>query len=604
MRKTPSAKNVTLAPLPFENLSESSEYDHFASGFIDDLVIDLAHFHDLNIISSFTSNQLAKSDNVLGDAKRLSIDYLLTGSLHYLKNDLRINTQLVDTVDGGVIWAERFSAPKEDIFDVQESVVERVVYAISSEVEQTMLAAARSKPATSLEAYELFLKGMDKLSSGTLESDQEARELFHQALVIDPHYSRAYIGLSLSHFNEWSCQLWELFESSEQNAYNYAVKAFQLDDSDHIINMILGRVYMYRRQFDEAEHHIERSLALNRNDADNLVQLASCFSYLGRAAEGEALFKRSLLLNPYRNLWYYQYGSFSYFVQKKFKKSIEMALKRQITNAWVDLPGYVAAAYAYLGEKELAGQYLKIFIDTFIRSITRGRVPEGDEILGWVDRANPFKHREDLDAVIEGLRLAGLEGSLKSVPGGPAGAAAIDTVSTNIFRQEGDVWQMVFDNVKITMADIKGYHDIARLLAQPESDLHCTELMGTVSSMDEKAFTIDDKARKAYEQHITELREDISAAEEMNDIGSREKLQAELDQFIEHLTRDMGVGKRPRKLKSQAEKARAAVTLRIRNSIKKISDSHPLLGKHLSNSIRTGVFCRYSPEEEREWKLH
>lgn len=598
-----STKAISLAVLPFRNLSEDNQYDYFTSGLVEEITVDLSHFKGLQIISSYTSQQLINGEDEFEAARKISVDYLLRGNLRLWQSKIRISTQLSVTSTGEIIWAERFDAPTEQIFKVLDDIVERVVFAISSEVELTTLVAARQKTVTNLEAYDCLLRGMDQLRFGTIEADQKARKYFNQALSIDPSYSRAYAGLSLSYFNEWSCQLWELYESSEQNAYKYAVKALQLDEKDHIIQMILGRIHIYRRQFDLAELHIERSLQLNSNDADNLVQLASCMSFLGRAAKGETLYKKALQLNPYRNLWYYQYGSFIYFVQKKFETSIDLALKRQLTNVWVDLPGYIAAAYAHLGQKEMASKYMKIFTDSFIHSITKGAIPKPGEILDWVKKANPFKNNEDTETIVEGLVKAGLESNLAGYSSKQdLTIPKLQKNSSGIFIKEQEIWRIEFENEEITMLDIKGYHDIARLLSSPETGVHCTELMGTTPSMDEKDFTMDEKARKSYQKHIHELEKELAEAEEFNDLGKKQMLQKELDQFISQLSKDLGLGKRPRKLKSAAEKARAAVTLRIRNAIKKINDQHPSLGKHLGNSIRTGIFCRYSPEEPRDWR--
>lgn len=219
MERGQSAKTVSLAVIPFQNLSKNEGFDYFAAGFVEELIVDLSRFHDLQLISSYTSDQLATGGDELGAARKIAVDYLLKGSLRFYKDNIRLNLQLLDTATCRIIWAERFDTPTDAIFELQDSVVERVVYAISSEVELTMLAAARNKPLTSLEAYDCLLRGMDRLRLGTLEADQQAREFFNQALSIDPYYSRAYAGLSLSHFNEWSCQLWELYETSEQNAY-------------------------------------------------------------------------------------------------------------------------------------------------------------------------------------------------------------------------------------------------------------------------------------------------------------------------------------------------------------------------------------------------
>lgn len=594
--------NTSLAVLPFANLSANVEFDYFAVGLVEELIIDLSHFSWLRIISSYTSSQLPGAETELEAARKLDIDYLLKGCLLLSSPTIRLNIQLLDAESGGIIWAEKFEFAADNIFTVQESIIERVVYAISAEVELNTLACARQKPRTSLEAFDCLLRGMERLRRGTLQADEEAREFFTQAVAIDPHYSRAYAGMSLSYFNEWSCQLWELYESSEQNAYKYAVKAFELDDSDHIVHMILGRIYIYRRQFDQAEHHLEKSLELNSNDADSLIQLTNCFAFIGRPAKGEQLFLKALRLNPYRNLWYYQYGSFIYFVQRKYQTSIEMAHKRQLTNIWVDLPGYIAAAYAHLGKKEQAREYIELFRDSFIKSITKGRQPTLRETLDWINLANPFKHKEDTANIVDGMLKAGLEKSLAGAfHEAPPYPSSRGGDSPSIFLQEKDVWRMEYDTCEIIMPDLKGYHDIQAMLGSPEKEFHCTELMGSTSSMDENDVTFDNRAHRAYKERIEDLRQEIEETDHLNDLGRKEKLQEELDKLIDHLSKNLAINKQARKLNPPSERARAAVTLRIRSSIKKITALHPSLGKHLGNSVRTGVFCRYSPEEPREW---
>jgi len=595
---------VFLAIVPFSNYSNQDELNYFGLGLVEELTVDLSHFPGLHIISSYTAKLLADEENTLEQARKLNIDYLLEGGFHLSPQTVRLSLRLIETDNGAVVWAERFDCPLPDLFAVQADIVERIVYSIPAEVEQDMLAAARKKNETSLAAYDCYLRGMARLRFGTLQADQEAREFFHQALAIDPYYSRAFAGLSLSYFNEWSCQLWDLYESSEQNAYKYAAKAFQLDDSDHIIHLILGRVYIYRRQFDEAEHHFERALALNSNDADCLVQLSTCFSFLGRATKGEELFRKALRLNPYRNLWYYQYGSFTYFVLRQFQQSIELALKRQLTNIWVDLPGYIAAAQAHLGNSSEAKKYIAMFVDSFTLSINRGRTPGKQEILDWVTLANPFRHKEDTACLVDGLLLAGLAEAVPSAPDSvkmiPKAAAASQDAPA-IFKQEQDVWRIEFDSVEVILPDLKGYHDLSRLLGNPEEDQHCTDLMGGESSMDENMPVIDEQARRAYNEHIGNLQQEIEEAEQFNDIGRKERLQEELEQVVSHLHKSIGIGRKPRRLNAPSDRARAAVTQRIRSAIKKISDHHPALGRHLANSVRTGAFCRYSPEESPGW---
>jgi tetratricopeptide (TPR) repeat protein len=80
------------------------------------------------------------------------------------------------------------------------------------------------------------------------------------------------------------------------------MKAVDLDGEDHVARMVIGRILIYRREFDLGEAHIDKALALNPNDADNLAILSHYKALLGKPDEGEAPFKQALTLNPYRSL--------------------------------------------------------------------------------------------------------------------------------------------------------------------------------------------------------------------------------------------------------------------------------------------------------------
>lgn len=153
---------------------------------------------------------------------------------------------------------------------------------------------------------------------------------------------------------------------------------------------------------------------------------------------------------------------------------------------------------------------------------------------------------------------------------------------------------MTFDDTEIQIPEVKGFFDLARLLAAPGKEVHCTELMGNPDSLSNSDSVMDEKARQSYAQRIRDLDEEIAEAEDMNDLDRMEKQSAELDQLTEHLSKELGLGKRPRALNVPAERARAAVTWRIRNAIKKIAAAHPAMGRHLTHSVRTGNVCAYA----------
>ncbi len=593
---------ATIAVMPFENLSGHRDHDYFSIGFVEDLIVDLAHFSSLNIISSYATRKMeADRRDILELSRSLGIDYLLRGNLRRLGGQVRISAQLMGTADGRVLWAERYDALVDTLFDIQDDIVARVVSAISAQIDRTLLAAARKKPLTRMAAYDFWLRGMECLRRGTPQADRDARKLFQQALSIDPYYSRAYAGLSLSHFNDWSCQLWEQWETTERKAYDYAMRANQLDDSDHLVQMILGRILLFRRQFDLAAQHLNRSLALNDNDADNLVQVAACMAFLGEADRGEQLYEKSLRLNPYRENWYYTYGAWPYMIQRRYDRFLETALKGPLTDVWVDQPAYIAAAYAFQGDRSRAADYLDQFKVVFNREILDGREATPEEMIAWIHKANPLRKAADFDHIVEGLVLAGLDRPPGAAPATPS--AGRQPAAVNAFIQVDRSWHMTFGGHSVQLPEVKGFLDLAVLLARPGVETHCTQLMGSVLKSEQREKLIDDQARAAYESRIRDLQEAIADAESMNDLGRREQLDAELDQLTDHLAKALGLGGKTRRVNTPVDRSRSAVTWRIRSAIRKIEAVHPSLGNHLSHAIRTGTFCCYQPETEQIWQV-
>ena len=161
----------------------------------------------------------------------------------------------------------------------------------------------------------------------------------------------------------------------------------------------------------------------------------------------------------------------------------------------------------------------------------------------------------------------------------------------------------MFQGQTVLVTDAKGYHDLAQLLAQPDKEIHCAELMGSTLQHSEETTTLDSKAKLAYQKKMQELQSEIEEAEEMNDPARATALQEEYEKIIDHLSQSLGLAGKPRKIGSSVEKARTAVTWRIRNAIKKLDKAHPALAKHLSASIQTGTFCSYKPELSISWVL-
>jgi hypothetical protein len=133
--------------------------------------------------------------------------------------------------------------------------------------------------------------------------------------------------------------------------------------------------------------------------------------------------------------------------------------------------------------------------------------------------------------------------------------------------------------------------------------VHCLELADRPAETAGDAPQLDERARREIQARARELQHEIDDAEAANDRARAERAREELDQIVELLSGALGLGGRSRALGSPAERARSAVTWRIRSAIKKIAKAHPSLGRHLDNAIRTGTFCGYQPERPVDWRL-
>src|SRR5262249_25061593 len=116
---------------------------------------------------------------------------------------------------------------------------------------------------------------------------------------------------------------------------------------------------------------------------------------------------------------------------------------------------------------------------------------------------------------------------------------------------------------------------------------------------------LDAQAKAEYKQRLDDLGMELDEAERFNDLARVERVREEMEAVAEQLMSAIGLGGRNRKLGSEEERDRSAVTNQIKSSIKRIGAAIPSLGRHLAIRVKTGYFCSYNPSPERQvtWKV-
>jgi hypothetical protein len=194
----------------------------------------------------------------------------------------------------------------------------------------------------------------------------------------------------------------------------------------------------------------------------------------------------------------------------------------------------------------------------------------------------------------------------------------------SVFIRRGDYWTITYQQQVARLKSTRGLHCLAVLLRNPGREFHVGELLAQIiekpfmSATDGYASAVwqggrlydagpilDPRAKAEYKRRIDDLGRDLEEAERFNDSDRAARSRNEMNVIAEQLAAAVGLGGRDRKSGSEAERARSAVTKRIKKSITKIAEVIPPLGRHLSARIKTGYFCSYNPHPDRPvvWKF-
>jgi hypothetical protein len=190
-------------------------------------------------------------------------------------------------------------------------------------------------------------------------------------------------------------------------------------------------------------------------------------------------------------------------------------------------------------------------------------------------------------------------------------AAGQVPVSEGIFARDGSMWTLAYGGATVRMRDAKGLSDLVVLLAVPGRQVPAADLIAAAGAgqagladlrmgADE---VLDATARRQVRARLASLGEDIAEAESWNDPERAARARAERDALLRELTAAAAPGGQPRLLGDQSERARKAVTARIRDVIGRLEPVHPALAAHLRESVTTGTRCSYSPPTPVTWRL-
>jgi adenylate cyclase len=323
---SPLPDKLSIAVLPFVNMSGDPEQEYFSDGMTEDLITDLAKLSGLFVIarnSVFTyKGKAVKPEQV---SRELGVRYMLEGSVRKADDRVRITAQLIDATTGYHLWAERYDREFKNIFTVQEEIARRITRALAVRLTVEEKANMARQYTNNSEAWEYFMRGAELYRRSTKQDNAQARALFEKAISLDPQFARAHANLSATYRQDWNYE-WTTDDPAklrdvEQQAFELAQRSVTLDPSLPYGHVQLAYLYVYRLKHDDAIREAEEAIRLGGDSfADGYAVLAQVLTYGGEPQRAVPLMEKALELDPQAPVYYLRQLGQAYYVMGQVEK--------------------------------------------------------------------------------------------------------------------------------------------------------------------------------------------------------------------------------------------------------------------------------------------
>jgi TolB-like protein len=344
----------SLAVLPFRLVGHHERYAALATALPDELITELSRLRWLFVSARGSSFRLSASDTEFGEVGRLlRVRYCLWGTIEITDQSLIVTVELVDTLDGGIVWAERYSGRIDDVHALREEIRSQVLVALDIRIPIHQAAIARLSMPNDLDAWSAYHLGLQHLYRFNRIDSDTAASLFQRAVVLDPNFARAHAGLSFVHFQKAFMRYADDIEAEIDRARHFAERGVELDPLDPFVNFAMGRSYWLEGDLDTSLSWLERSTSVSPHYAQGIYAMAWTETLAGRAQDGRRHVDLAMRLSPIDPLHYAMLGTraFTHMVLGEDVEAAEWAERAaRSPGAHVLIAMIAAAAHGLKGD--------------------------------------------------------------------------------------------------------------------------------------------------------------------------------------------------------------------------------------------------------------
>lgn len=360
-----SLPRLSIAVLPFANLSNDSDHEYLADGLTDSLTTDLSHIPSSFVVArSSAFSYKGKTIDAKQVGHELGVRYLVEGSVQKRGDRLRINAQLIDAQTGMHLWAERYDRSMADIFAIQDDITRRIALSLDVTLHEVESQRALRERPHNPDAVDLVLRAWAIWNRKVTPSIiKQARELFEEALRIDPLSVAALVGVARMNIAEVFSHSTVDRGKSIRVAEEFITRALDLSPSNALAHLTRGLVLRAQGKLDESLVAFRKAIELNPNEVRAYVAIGDSEYALGRAEEAIVALQHALRLDPreHRTNTFAMLGWSNLLLGRDekaidwFCKSIHHNPTARRSHLWL------ACAYSLMGENDKARTALAAF---------------------------------------------------------------------------------------------------------------------------------------------------------------------------------------------------------------------------------------------------
>jgi TolB-like protein len=295
----------SLAVLPFRLVAGDERHAALASALPDELITDLVRLHWLFVTARGSSFRFRPAESDFAEIGRLlHVRYCLSGVIETAGPRIVVIVELVDTTDGGVVWADRFSGRIDDVHSIRDQIRSQVLSALEIRIPLHEAARARTAGLENLDAWSAYHLGLEHLYRFNRVDNAAAANLFERAVCLDPSFARAHAGLSFVHFQTAFMHYVEDRSGAIEAARRFAQRGLELDALDPFVNFTMGRTYWLEGDLATSLGWLERATSLSPNYAQGIYARAWTEALAGHAPDARQHVDLAMRLSPLDPLHY------------------------------------------------------------------------------------------------------------------------------------------------------------------------------------------------------------------------------------------------------------------------------------------------------------